>query len=95
MRVLDLLLYQGTGSLERLPAWWEDIDEDPEWQEWSFVVLSATYGLVALVALVQLCRIQSRTSDYGWTVYPLYSQHVNLFGYFQPCRPALATLTCQ
>ncbi len=59
-------------ALERLPAWWEDIDDDPKWQEYVFVVLSAAYGLVTLVALVQLLRIQRRVPEYGWTTQKVF-----------------------
>lgn len=52
MRVQDLLLAK---EVSELPAWWERIDDDPKWQEYVFVVLSAAYGLLALVALVQVC----------------------------------------
>ena len=59
-------------ALDRLPGWWEDIDDDPKWQEYVFVVLSAAYGLVTLVALVQLLRIQRRVPEYGWTTQKVF-----------------------
>ena len=59
-------------ALDRLPAWWEDIDDDPKWQEYVFVVLSAAYGLLTLVALVQLLRIQRRVPEYGWTTQKVF-----------------------
>ncbi|EIE18424.1 DUF1084-domain-containing protein [Coccomyxa subellipsoidea C-169] len=58
--------------LKHLPSWWEDIDDDPKWQEYSFVVLSAAYGLLTLVALVQLVRIQRRVPEYGWTTQKVF-----------------------
>ena len=54
-------------SLNALPDWWEKIDNDPKWQQYSFVALAAAYGVVGLVALVQLARIQLRVPEYGWT----------------------------
>ena len=54
MRVHDLLVYQGAGTLERLPAWWEDIDDDPRWQDSVFIALAVAYGTLAVVALVQV-----------------------------------------
>ena len=53
MRVHDLLVYQGSATLERLPAWWEDIDDDPRWQDSVFIALAVAYGTLAVVALVQ------------------------------------------
>jgi hypothetical protein len=58
--------------LKHLPSWWEDIDDDLKWQEYSFVVLSAAYGLLTLVALVQLVRIQRRVPEYGWTTQKVF-----------------------
>ena len=54
MRVHDLLAYQGPRTLERLPAWWEDIDDDPRWQDSVFIALAVAYGTLAVVALVQV-----------------------------------------
>ena len=45
---------------EDLPPWWQKIDEDPNWQKYSFIGLAAGYGLIAAVALIQLARIQRR-----------------------------------
>ena len=59
-------------ALDRLPGWWEDIDDDPKWQEYVFVVLSAAYGLLTFVALVQLVRIQRRVPEYGWTTQKVF-----------------------
>ena len=52
------LAYLNAMAVEALPHWWQKIDNDPKWQEYSFVGLSAAYGLIALVALVQLVRHQ-------------------------------------
>ena len=55
-----------------LPPWWEKIDEDPRWQEYSFLGLSIAYGLIAFVAVIQLIRIQRRVPEYGWTTQKVF-----------------------
>ena len=72
MRVYDLVLQQGAGALEHLPSWWEAIDDDPEWQEYVFVSLSVVYGVLAVVCLIQLCRIQLRAPVAGWTTQKVF-----------------------
>ncbi|KAK8518955.1 hypothetical protein V6N13_017788 [Hibiscus sabdariffa] len=52
--------------------WWDEIDESEEWQRFIFYFLSASYALVSLVALVQLCRIQLRVPEYGWTTQKVF-----------------------
>ncbi|XWS63146.1 hypothetical protein CRYUN_Cryun06bG0071500 [Craigia yunnanensis] len=47
--------------------WWDEIDESEEWQRFIFYFLSASYAFISFVALVQLCRIQFRVPEYGWT----------------------------
>ncbi|KAB2091415.1 hypothetical protein ES319_A03G189300v1 [Gossypium barbadense] len=71
--------------------WWDEIDESKEWQRFIFHLLSASYAVVSIVALVQLCRIQLRVSEYGWTtqkVFHLMNFIVNglravLFGFYK------------
>lgn len=58
--------------LRTLPAWWQKIDEDPNWQEYSFLALAIAYGIIALVAIVQLIRIQQRVPEYGWTTQKVF-----------------------
>ncbi|KAE8721801.1 Tobamovirus multiplication protein 1 [Hibiscus syriacus] len=52
--------------------WWDEIDESDEWQRFIFYFLSASYALVSIVALVQLCRIQLRVPEYGWTTQKVF-----------------------
>ncbi|KAK8529758.1 hypothetical protein V6N13_102660 [Hibiscus sabdariffa] len=52
--------------------WWDEIDKSEEWQRFIFYFLSASYALVSLVALVQLCRIQLRVPEYGWTTQKVF-----------------------
>lgn len=59
-------------AVAALPHWWERIDQDTKWQEYSFVALAVAYGLIALVALVQLVRIQQRVPEYGWTTQKVF-----------------------
>lgn len=35
--------------------WWDEIDESKEWQRFIFYLLSASYALVSIVALVIFC----------------------------------------
>ena len=72
MRPLQHISDLNSLALRALPHWWEDIDNDPQWQQYSFVGLSAGYGLVALIALVQLLRIQQRVPEYGWTTQKVF-----------------------
>ncbi|KAK9820067.1 hypothetical protein WJX72_005693 [[Myrmecia] bisecta] len=59
-------------ALLALPSWWERIDDDPKWQEYSFLGLAGAYGLIALIALIQLIRIQRRVPEYGWTTQKVF-----------------------
>ncbi|XP_058086415.1 tobamovirus multiplication protein 1-like isoform X2 [Magnolia sinica] len=70
---------------------WNEMDDSKQWQERAFYTLSASYALVAVVALVQLFRIQLRVPEYGWTtqkVFHLMNFIVNglraiLFGFYR------------
>ncbi|GAA0150979.1 hypothetical protein LIER_09797 [Lithospermum erythrorhizon] len=53
-------------------GWWEEVNKSPLWQDLIFHVLSALYGVVAVVALVQLVRIQLRVPEYGWTTQKVF-----------------------
>ena len=59
-------------AVAALPDWWQRIDHDTKWQEYSFVALAIAYGLIALVAIVQLVRIQQRVPEYGWTTQKVF-----------------------
>lgn len=59
-------------AVAALPHWWEKIDHDTKWQEYSFVALAVAYGIIALVAIVQLVRIQQRVPEYGWTTQKVF-----------------------
>ncbi|CAL4912260.1 unnamed protein product [Urochloa decumbens] len=55
-----------------LDAWWDDVNSSPLWQDRTFHALAALYGVVALVALVQLIRIECRVPEYGWTTQKVF-----------------------
>ncbi|KAL3158088.1 E3 ubiquitin-protein ligase tom1 [Trebouxia sp. C0010 RCD-2024] len=59
-------------TLDNLPPWWQRIDNNPNWQDGAFIGLAACYGLIALVAVVQLIRIQKRVPEYGWTTQKVF-----------------------
>ena len=61
-----------TLAANALPPWWEKIDDDARWQEYSFLGLAVGYGLIALVAIIQLIRIQRRVPEYGWTTQKVF-----------------------
>ncbi len=61
------MLWTLKSTLNNLPPWWQRIDDNPKWQDGAFIGLAACYGLIALVAVVQLIRIQRRVPEYGWT----------------------------
>uniref|UniRef100_A0A0D6R9Q1 THH1/TOM1/TOM3 domain-containing protein n=1 Tax=Araucaria cunninghamii TaxID=56994 RepID=A0A0D6R9Q1_ARACU len=63
----------GLLSLAELSSnWWDEIDESRKWQDAIFFALCAAYSLVALIALVQLIRIQLRVPEYGWTTQKIF-----------------------
>ena len=41
-------------------------------QKYSFTALAVGYGVLALVALVQLIRIQMRVPQFGWTTQKVF-----------------------
>ncbi|KAA3488556.1 tobamovirus multiplication protein 1-like isoform X2 [Gossypium australe] len=71
--------------------WWDEIDKSRECQRFIFHLLAVSYAFVSFVALVQLCRIQLRVPEYGWTtqkVFHLMNFVVNglravLFGFYK------------
>ncbi|KAF7132406.1 hypothetical protein RHSIM_Rhsim09G0075100 [Rhododendron simsii] len=59
-------------ALTEASNWWDQINKSPAWQDRIFHVLAALYGVVAVVALVQLVRIQLRVPEYGWTTQKVF-----------------------
>lgn len=79
-------------TLDNLPPWWQRIDNNPDWQDGAFIGLAACYGLIALVAVVQLIRIQKRVPEYGWTtqkVYPISDKYCR-----QSCSKDIKSMSC-
>lgn len=59
-------------ALQKLPDWWRRIDSNPSWRAYSEYGLAAGYGAIALVAALQLVRIQMRVPEYGWTTQKVF-----------------------
>ncbi|RLN17330.1 tobamovirus multiplication protein 3-like [Panicum miliaceum] len=55
-----------------LDAWWDDVNNSPLWQDRTFHALAVLYGVVAVVALVQLIRIECRVPEFGWTTQKVF-----------------------
>lgn len=55
-----------------MPDWWQRIDSDPDWRNYSKYGLAVGYGAIALVAAIQLIRIQMRVPEYGWTTQKVF-----------------------
>ncbi|KAA0035973.1 protein TOM THREE-like protein 1 [Cucumis melo var. makuwa] len=53
-------------------SWWQEINYSRLWQDRIFFTLAALYGVVGIVALVQLVRIQLRVPEYGWTTQKVF-----------------------
>ncbi|KAJ9554219.1 hypothetical protein OSB04_018264 [Centaurea solstitialis] len=53
-------------------SWWDEFNHSDVFQDWTFHALAALYGIVTLVALVQLVRIQLRVPEYGWTTQKVF-----------------------
>ncbi|KAI3731714.1 hypothetical protein L1987_62903 [Smallanthus sonchifolius] len=51
---------------------WDLLNNSTVWQDRIFHLLAALYGVVAVVALVQLIRIQQRVPEYGWTTQKVF-----------------------
>ncbi|KAF8389606.1 hypothetical protein HHK36_024125 [Tetracentron sinense] len=52
--------------------WWEEVNNSQMWQTRIFHVLAGLYGLVAVIALIQLARIELRVPEYGWTTQKVF-----------------------
>lgn len=59
-------------NLKEASNWWSDVNESPIWQDRIFHVLAVLYGIVSLVAVIQLVRIQLRVPEYGWTTQKVF-----------------------
>ncbi|VVB03872.1 unnamed protein product [Arabis nemorensis] len=59
-------------NLKEASSWWSDVNESPIWQDRIFHMLAILYGLVSIVAVIQLVRIQLRVPEYGWTTQKVF-----------------------
>jgi len=59
-------------TISDFPQWWIDLENNPQLQQYANYGLGTAYGLIALVALVQLVRIQLRVPEYGWTTQKVF-----------------------
>ncbi|EOA24467.1 hypothetical protein CARUB_v10017723mg [Capsella rubella] len=59
-------------NLKEASNWWSDVNESPIWQDRIFHVLAVLYGIVSVVAVIQLVRIQLRVPEYGWTTQKVF-----------------------
>ncbi|KAL3684189.1 hypothetical protein R1sor_002211 [Riccia sorocarpa] len=59
-------------SVRGIFDWWDEVNESEQWQDRIFVGLGAAYGVIAIIALVQLARIQWRVPEYGWTTQKVF-----------------------
>ncbi|KAK1260573.1 hypothetical protein QJS04_geneDACA018061 [Acorus gramineus] len=63
---------EGVVAVAAPPDWWSQINGSTEWQDGIFYSLCAAYAFVAVVALIQLIRIQLRVPEYGWTTQKVF-----------------------
>ncbi|KAI3501763.1 hypothetical protein L1887_29771 [Cichorium endivia] len=59
-------------TIEDASKWWHILNDSPLWQDRIFYLLAFLYGLVAIVAMMQLVRIQQRVPEYGWTTQKVF-----------------------
>jgi hypothetical protein len=59
-------------NLKEGKNWWWDVNESPVWQDRIFHVLAVLYGIVSVIAVIQLVRIQLRVPEYGWTTQKVF-----------------------
>lgn len=69
---LELLASVGFTLSEFKSGWWDEINESTQWQDGIFFALCAAYAVVAVVALIQLVRIELRVPEYGWTTQKVF-----------------------
>ncbi|XP_071702456.1 tobamovirus multiplication protein 3-like [Rutidosis leptorrhynchoides] len=59
-------------TLKDASDYWHILNDTPIWQDRMFHALAFLYGLVAIVAMMQLVRIQQRVPEYGWTTQKVF-----------------------
>lgn len=61
-----------TINLKEASKWWHLLNDTPAWQDRIFLSLAVLYGLVSIIAMMQLIRIQQRVPEYGWTTQKVF-----------------------
>ncbi|KAK1419777.1 hypothetical protein QVD17_29103 [Tagetes erecta] len=59
-------------SIKSVYDWWDEFCNSIVLEDWGFYVLVGLYGVVSVLALVQLIRIQHRAPEYGWTTQKVF-----------------------
>ncbi|KAF5194041.1 Tobamovirus multiplication protein [Thalictrum thalictroides] len=59
-------------GLTNASDWWDEVNHSTLWQNRIFHTLAGLYGFVAVVALIQLVRIEVRVPEYGWTTQKVF-----------------------
>lgn len=64
--------YYADGNHTSDTHWWNECHNSVPCQERTYISLAVAFGVVALVAGVQLVRIQRRVPEYGWTTQKVF-----------------------
>nr|GEV09908.1 tobamovirus multiplication protein 3 [Tanacetum cinerariifolium] len=59
-------------NLKDASKWWHLLNDTPAWQDRIFLSVAVLYGLVSIIAMMQLIRIQQRVPEYGWTTQKVF-----------------------
>jgi len=59
-------------GVQGIVDWWEWVNASTAWQEHIFLGLATACAIIALVALIQLIRIELRVPEYGWTTQKVF-----------------------
>lgn len=68
----DVFLREGLARLAGFPEWWDSLENNPALQLYTNYAIGLAYGAIALIALIQLVRIQLRVPEYGWTTQKVF-----------------------
>lgn len=72
MRPMLPLPLLGYGLGFALPEWWDKLESSPKVESYVNFGIGGAYAAIGLVAFVQLCRIQLRVPEYGWTTQKVF-----------------------
>ncbi|THU63903.1 hypothetical protein C4D60_Mb01t20750 [Musa balbisiana] len=59
-------------ALRSASDWWDEVNNSSLWQDRIFHALSLLFGLISVVALIQLVRIECRVPEFGWTTQKVF-----------------------